>query len=73
MAESIMTIIKKSLYHLTGAAIGGVGGFIYWYLVGCNSGACLITSSPVLTVIWGAMTGALLFGIIGDKRRKEQS
>lgn len=43
------------------AAVGGSGlGFAYWYFVGCNSGSCAITSSPINSSLYGALMGVLL-------------
>ncbi|HRO47876.1 MAG TPA: hypothetical protein PL085_17270 [Agriterribacter sp.] len=59
--------MKKWLNHnkllLTGAILGGVGGFIYWKLVGCNSGTCAITSNPRNSTLYFAVMGALLFSM----------
>lgn len=40
--------------------IGGVAGFLYYYFVGCNSGSCAITSSPTMSIIWGALLGLFI-------------
>jgi len=40
-------------------ALGALAGFTYWYYIGCNSGSCAITSSPVNSSIYGAVMGAL--------------
>ena len=39
---------------------GVVGGYAYYALVGCKTGGCAITSSPVMSVIWGGLLGYLL-------------
>ncbi|HMA93714.1 MAG TPA: DUF6132 family protein [Polyangiaceae bacterium] len=39
---------------------GAVTGFLYYRLVGCRSGACPITSSPIISTLYGAMIGLLL-------------
>jgi hypothetical protein len=36
---------------------------MYWFYIGCESGACPITSSPILSIIWGTMIGALFLGM----------
>lgn len=48
---------------IAGAIIGGAGGFIYWKLVGCNSGTCAITSSPRNSTIYFGVMGALFFSM----------
>lgn len=44
-----------------GVLVGGVAGFLYWKYVGCLTGTCRITSSPVNSTIYFALMGALLF------------
>lgn len=39
---------------------GAVAGYLYYRLVGCRSGACPITSSPIISTVYGAMLGFLL-------------
>lgn len=45
---------------LGGLALGAVAGFSYWYYIGCNSGTCVITSSPVNSSIYGAVLGVMI-------------
>ena len=67
--NKIVEIAKKNWSYLVGAVIGGVGGYLYWYYIGCTSGTCPITSSPIMSVIWGTLMGALLFSMIfGNKK-----
>jgi len=63
----IAEITKHYWYYPAGAAIGGAGGFTYWYYVGCASGTCPITSSPIFSTIWGLLIGSLLFTSIFSK------
>jgi phage shock protein E len=44
-----------------GLVIGAVGGYLYYYFIGCSSGTCPITSKPLNSTLYGAMMGALLF------------
>jgi len=41
-------------------AIGAVAGFLFYKFVGCSSGACPITSSPVGSTIYGLLIGLIL-------------
>jgi predicted membrane protein len=52
--------MKKWIILATGVAIGALGGFLYWYYIGCLSGTCVITSSPFNSTIYGSIMGALL-------------
>jgi len=55
-------IIKLKL-EIVGVIVGAIAGWCYWYFVGCASGSCLITSSPVNSSIYGGVMGGLLFSI----------
>jgi hypothetical protein len=43
-----------------GAVVGGGLGFAYYKFVGCSSGACPLTSNPIISTIYGSVVGALL-------------
>lgn len=40
-----------------GIVLGGLAGFLYYYFIGCTSGACPITSSPYGSILVGALFG----------------
>lgn len=58
-----MNLIKSNKLILIGAAIGALGGFAYYYYIGCASGACAITSNPMNSTLYGALMGGLLFSM----------
>lgn len=64
-----MHLIKKYWIVSAGMLIGAVGGYLYWQQVGCVSGTCSITSSPVNSSLYGGMMGGLLFSMF----KKEKS
>ncbi len=41
-------------------AVGVLGGYGYYALIGCNSGTCAITSNPYMSMAWGGIMGYLL-------------
>ncbi|MDO8488948.1 MAG: DUF6132 family protein [Candidatus Omnitrophota bacterium] len=45
---------------LLGAVVGGVIGFAVGYFGKCTSGACPLTSNPVITTMIGAAIGVML-------------
>lgn len=55
--------VKKQLPAIIGVFAGTLAGYCYWKFVGCSSGSCAITSSPVNSSIYGAVMGGLLFSI----------
>lgn len=50
----------KYLKWIIGFIAGALLGFTYWYFIGCNSGTCAITSSPVNSALYGGLMGVLL-------------
>lgn len=56
-----MSFILKHKLILLGILTGGIGGYVYYYFVGCSSGTCAITSNPFNSTVYGAVMGALLF------------
>ncbi len=63
-----MEIIKKYGLGVVGALLGLLAGYIYWKEVGCISGSCPITSSPVNSSAYGALMGGLLFSMFNPKK-----
>jgi len=43
-----------------GVLLGGIGGFLYYYFIGCASGSCAITSNPVSSVLFGGVLGLFI-------------
>jgi uncharacterized membrane protein YdjX (TVP38/TMEM64 family) len=66
-----MNWILSNKLIIAGALIGAIGGFIYWKYVGCLTGTCAITSSPVNSTIYFSFMGALLFSVF--KKEKQNS
>ncbi|MDE3235425.1 MAG: hypothetical protein KGO81_05670 [Bacteroidota bacterium] len=54
---------KRILLIAGGAVLGGIAGWMYWRFVGCSTGRCAITSSPVNSTIYFAAIGALVFSM----------
>ncbi|MCU0398054.1 MAG: DUF6132 family protein [Cyclobacteriaceae bacterium] len=61
------TIIKWSI----GITLGAVAGYLYWFYIGCNSGTCAITSSPVNSTLYFGMMGGLVVNMF--ERHKKPS
>jgi len=47
---------------LIGAVSGAAFGFGRYKLVGCSTGACPLTSNPVVSTLYGMAVGALIAG-----------
>jgi hypothetical protein len=66
------SFMKKYRSELIGVAIGTIAGWCYWNFVGCSSGSCAITSSPVNSSLYGAFTGGI-FGSMFKKSNKQET
>ena len=64
-------ILKEQVLAIIGIILGAIGGYLYWHYVGCVSGTCPITSSPIMSTIWGALLGGLLLSMF--KKDKKES
>lgn len=65
-------LLLFSLKSIAGIVLGAVGGFLYYYYVGCQSGTCAIKSNPFMMTAWGAVMGYLL-GDMFNKKTKEKA
>ena len=66
--------MSKRIVILTsiGVAVGALAGYIYYATVGCSSGGCAITSSPVNSTLYGSVMGGLLFSTF-DKKKSDKN
>lgn len=54
--------IKSCAFRKTliGIVLGGLGGFLYYYFIGCSTGSCGIASNPYYSTLWGSLFGFLI-------------
>lgn len=63
----------KYLKWSIGIGLGAAAGFSYWYFIGCTSGSCAITSSPVNSSLYGGLMGALLLNLFPDRKTENEN
>ena len=76
LKEKSKNFLLKHWLKITGVAVGVLGGYLYYYYVGCVSGTCPITSNPYRMMIYGALIGYLLFDIFskdGSSKKKQEN
>ena len=78
MLKNIIERIKtgRTPYIIAFTVLGGIGGFLYWRFIGCNSGTCPIKSVWYYTTLYGFVIGYLAGDIISGlifKRKKAES
>ena len=62
-------ILKEQVLAIIGIILGAIGGYLYWHYIGCVSGTCPITSSPIMSTIWGALLGGLLLSMFKKDKK----
>jgi hypothetical protein len=62
--------LLRNKWYAAGIVLGAIGGWMYWYFVGCASGTCRITSRPVNSTLYGALMGFLVFGLFQSDESK---
>ncbi len=65
-----MNFVLKYKWVFVGAILGAIGGYAYYYYVGCASRTCSITSKPLNSTLYGTVMGGLLFSMIDSKEKK---
>ncbi|HRG57607.1 MAG TPA: hypothetical protein PK323_01545 [Bacteroidia bacterium] len=64
--------ITKNKITFLGVLFGAIGGYLYYTHVGCLSGTCAITASPIMSTIYGAVMGGLIFNMF-EKEPKNKN
>lgn len=67
-----MEFIQRHWLTVIGIILGAIGGYAYYHYVGCASGSCSITSSPINSTLYGALMGGLFLNIF-QKDKKDIS
>jgi hypothetical protein len=58
--------IRKHLLLIIFSAAGALSGFLYWKLVGCLSGTCIIKSVWYWSTLYGALLGYITGGLVEE-------
>ncbi|MBL0330857.1 MAG: hypothetical protein IPP64_15970 [Bacteroidetes bacterium] len=67
-----MNFILKHKFTIAGVALGAIGGYLYYYFVGCASGTCAITSKPLNSTLYGGLMGGLLVNVFKTEKPKSE-
>jgi len=57
--------MKKMFIPALGGIVGAIGGYLYFYYVGCTNGCPLKSSGPLMTV-YGVLLGAVALPTLVD-------
>ena len=70
MIQTMKVFLKKYQLTIIGVILGAIGGYIYYYFIGCNSGTCAITSRPLNSTLYGALLGGIFLNIFKKENKK---
>ena len=63
------TKLRGSIKYIVGIVFGALAGYLYYYLVGCASGSCPISSNPYISTLYCAIIGVLLVSAFAPKKK----
>jgi hypothetical protein len=66
----MIAFLRKHLILLIGIVLGGLGGYLYYHFIGCDSGTCAITSKPLNSTIYGMVLGGLFSDFLKGLKKK---
>ncbi len=69
MDISNKTISRNAIKNIIGIFVGALAGYLYYFYIGCSSGTCPLTSNPLISTLWGAVMGYLLFDLFKLKQK----
>lgn len=61
--EKIKNWLLNNKLIVAGVIVGAIAGYLYYYFLGCASGTCGITSSPINSTLYFSVVGGLAFSI----------
>ncbi|HOH55479.1 MAG TPA: DUF6132 family protein [Paludibacteraceae bacterium] len=69
----IKKFFSRHWLKVVGVFLGSIGGFAYFYFVGCKSGTCPISSNPYISIVYGAVLGYLFFDMFKLKNKNSNT
>jgi len=64
-----MKSLSRYYLPLAGIITGAIGGYLYYYFIGCADGTCMITSRPLNSTLYDAVLGGLLFSMFQKEKK----
>jgi hypothetical protein len=66
-------LLNKKLFKIVlFIFLGGMGGFAYFYFIGCQTGSCPITRNPYISTGYGMLIGLLISYDTKKKKKQEE-
>jgi hypothetical protein len=64
--------MKPRVIYILCTVVGLAAGFLYWQQIGCVTGTCPITSSPLNSSLYGGLMGFVASGLFIKEKKKEK-
>ncbi|MBN2348665.1 MAG: hypothetical protein JXJ22_07510 [Bacteroidales bacterium] len=66
-------LFKQYWLYIVFIIIGGIGGYLYWYYIGCTSGTCPLTSKWYSSSVFGLVIGYIVGSSVHEKVNKKSN
>ncbi len=63
------TLTLNIIRYGVGILLGGTLGYIYFSTIGCQSGGCIITSDPIVTILYFGVLGGFFASLFKKKKQ----
>lgn len=74
MKELMMSITRKKYFKLVlFSLLGFIGGYLYYYFIGCYNGSCPITSKWYTSSLYGMLIGAIAGFPTAEKKVEKEN
>lgn len=68
--KQVLSFLRSNAVGLALIALGLAGGYLYYRLTLCQSGACPLTSTPYYSMLVGGLFGALVGDLLSALRER---
>lgn len=68
--KQVLSFLRSNAMGLALIALGLGGGYLYYRLTLCQSGACPLTSTPYYSMLVGGLFGALVGDLLSALRER---
>ena len=68
--KQVLSFLRSNAVGLALIALGLGGGYLYYRLTLCQSGACPLTSTPYYSMLVGGLFGALVGDLLSALRER---
>jgi hypothetical protein len=68
----MLQLVVQYKWSLIGVLLGAIGGYLYWFHIGCLSGTCPLKSQWPYTTAYGGLLGYTVLSFIDQRKKKNE-